>query len=88
MDLVSIKSYRCFNLIFKKWDMARKDSEVYSISEGIYVFVVLFPIWIFCYQLFSNYVPSAIKNLFVKNFHHTREVVPTKEIFELWEVEL
>ena len=63
--------------------MARKDSEAYSISEGIYVFVVLFPILIFCYQLFSNYVSSAIKNLFVKNFHYTREVVPTKEIFKL-----
>ena len=25
---------------------------------------------------------------FVRNFHHTREIVPIKEMFELWEVEL
>ena len=44
--------------------MVRKDSEAYSMSEGIYVFLVLFRVLISCYQLFSNYVYHAIKNLF------------------------
>ena len=54
--LVAIKSNRWFNLIFKKYDMARKNSEAYSVSAGIYLFLVLFPILISCYQLFSKYV--------------------------------
>ena len=36
--------------------MVRKDSEAYSMYEGIYVFLVLFPILVFYYQLFSKYV--------------------------------
>ena len=33
----------------------------------------------------SNYGKSLI---IVRNFHYTREIVPVKEMFELWEVEL
>ena len=36
--------------------MVRKDSEAYSMYEGIYVFLVLFSILVFYYQLFSKYV--------------------------------
>ena len=44
--------------------MARKDSEAYSIFEGIYVFLVLFPILISLYQLFSKYIYLAIIDKF------------------------
>ena len=52
------KRYRWFNLILKKKkkDMERIGSKAYSMSERIYVFQILFPILISCYQLFSKYV--------------------------------
>ena len=44
--------------------MARKDSEAYSMFEGICVFLVLFPILISWYQLFSKYIYLAITDKF------------------------
>ena len=37
----------------------------------------------------GSYQQSAMQSQNgAENFHHTREIVPIKEIFELWEVEL
>ena len=35
--------------------MVGKDSEAYSMSEGAYVFLVLLPFLVFCYQLFFKH---------------------------------
>ena len=63
--LVAIKSYRLFDLIFKKKNMVRKDSEAYSIFEGIYVFLVLFPIFI-------SYFPIVFTGSFLQDMQYFR----------------
>ena len=60
--------------------MVRKDSEAYSMSKGIYLFLVLFSVLISCYQLFSKYIYYAIKNLFsrIYDISSFSEMIPIR----------
>ena len=52
--------------------MVRKDSEAYSISEGIYVFLVLFPILTFLLSIIFQLCLLSNKESFFQDMRYFR----------------